>query len=237
MNKIEKFGFYTAIVGLASDIIALTTFIGGLWGTSTTTVTAPYKDFPEVSTITTVREIPTLISSVLILVLVYGWLVISWVVTRRSFQLRKVVKESVFESIMHRSLIGIGIIILPIFATWLVITLQADVPTSAQAKNLQSRQATLVALTPTSVATVTPTTLPTELLSENDIRTATATSYTTKPNSNSVIIFDKTDATVLGIVISIPLQSALAFILYWVLYTLMPLVYPDMADLEEKPFF
>ena len=42
MNRLEKFGLWTGIVGLVSNTIALITFFAGFWGAqSSTAVVAP----------------------------------------------------------------------------------------------------------------------------------------------------------------------------------------------------
>src|SRR5690242_19454796 len=124
MNRLEKFGLATGIIGLASDTIALTTFIGGFWGRTATTVTMPYKELPIVSATTTVREIPLVIATTLILTIIYSWLIISWVLSRRSFSLRTEKNKAVVENITTRSITGLGIVIWPIFTMWLVIMFQ-----------------------------------------------------------------------------------------------------------------
>jgi hypothetical protein len=217
MNRLEKFGLATGIIGLTSDTIALTAFIGGLWGKTTTTVTTPFENFPTISATTTVREVPLVIATTLILTIIYSWLIISWVLCRRSFELRTTKNKEITENIMQRAITGFGIVTWPLLVMWLVITFQGDNPTKVEANNMFATQQAILTLTPTPIPKINPVTGdPVEQR---------------PPTTNGV--WDKTDATYLAVGVSIPIQAALGFILYWVLYSLMPVVYPDMIEFEK----
>lgn len=222
MNKIEKFALGSGIIGLVSDLIALTTFIGGLWGTTSTNITQPFVDIPEIKSPTTVREIPLLFSIILILVIVYSWIAISWVLARGSLAARKSVTKDIMTTTMQRTIIGVGILTLPVFTMWLAIMLQSDYPTKIEALNIESTQLAVIKLTPTStIPTLTPNIKP-----DGD---KTLSSKSSAP----VGVWDKEDATIVAIFLSIFLQFVMGFIFFWVLYTLMPVIYHDLADIRR----
>ena len=94
------------VVGLVADGIALSTFLAGLWGKSTEGESPPSLILFYV------------LSGLLI---IYGWLTLSWVLTRRGLNyIPKARRVENFDRVVAQGVSGVGLGILPLFIVWLI---------------------------------------------------------------------------------------------------------------------
>jgi len=213
LSKLERFGLWTGVIGLISDTIALVTFFAGFWGTpSSTAVISPVVNSEGQATIVTIStlEIPLVARTVLFLVLVYSWAIISWILARRSFRNRRIRSFEVVIDILSRTVIGFGIIVLPIFAMWLITVWQSDIPSRGEAQRIDAEYRIQIGKPNSSWC------------SPGDMGGRDCT-------------WDQTDAANWAVPTAFLFQAVLAGLLYMVFYLLMPVVYPDMAT-EEMIF-
>jgi hypothetical protein len=92
------------VVGLVADGIALSTFLAGLWGKSTEG-----------------ESLPSLILFYVLsgLLIIYGWLTLSWVLTRRGLNyIPKARRAENFDRVVAQGVSGVGLGILPLFIVW-----------------------------------------------------------------------------------------------------------------------
>lgn len=221
MNKLERFGLFTGIIGLLSDTIALITFMAGFWGSPTkTAVAVPATTHAAGTTIeVTGYEIPLVIRAILIFFLIYSWAAISWVLVRRSFRLRKHRKPAIIADIVFRSVVGIGILVLPIFAMWTITYWQSGVPSRAEGDKVYAEfQARNPKIVRKGFAVNDPSAVE-DMCTDTDPKAANC-------------IWDQSDAAFWALIISIPLQGFLAGAVYLLFVLLIPVVYPDMSAEE-----
>lgn len=101
MSNLERFGLISGIIGLVVDLISLVTFVLGYWQPATSNQTN--------------GGMPAILIVVTGLLIFYGWVVISWALTRRKYLIQKRRRQKkLFES-SGDAVLGVGIFVAPIY--------------------------------------------------------------------------------------------------------------------------
>lgn len=141
MSNLERFGLISGIIGLVSDLIALTTFVLGYWQPATSNQTN--------------GGMPAILIVVTGLLIFYGWVVISWVLTRRKYLIQKRRRQKkLFES-SGDAVLGVGIFVAPIYLLWIIAIAQSiNDPTTAQLVHAKAEATSIAQLALTPYPTV-----------------------------------------------------------------------------------
>lgn len=217
MSKLEQFGLATGIIGLLSDAIALTGFFIGFWKPETSS---------EQGTVSTM----SIFFVLTIFAMFYGWLIISWTLTRRAYVHRNKRKKFFIDRAVSGIIFTVGIFILPIFIAWFSIWATTPKPLSDYQEEAQA-QATLVAL-----LILTPTVVP-------ESNTITPTPIVQKPVEIIIREKQKSDAASISFNFIWLLMFALVgycfvgFLISLAIIEGMGVVYADMMHVSVSPDF
>lgn len=211
MSKFERISLFFGFVGLLADFAALFTFATGLLSFSQ--VIPSSVPLPAASTAFSVGSG---------LLIAYGWLVVSWYLTRRSIVLRNERPTTFHNPLSARSaraVVGIGIFIVPLVIAWIIVT--GSLPSSGSPISPST-----VVLTP--VITQTPTQTITILT------TATVTNTQQIPTPRPMTEDEKRASnTMLGLIFGLPFGLILlGGVIYASINLLMPLVHIEMLGDE-----
>ena len=111
----EKFFLISGVIGLIVDLIALITFITGLWN----------FNIRQDSTSETPSSIFFVITGLLML---YGWIVLTWTLTRRGINhiSEKWERQKALTRAIFYSSLGLGVFLFPLFSFWLIAVSTTD---------------------------------------------------------------------------------------------------------------
>lgn len=109
LSGLEKFNLAAAIIGLFADGVGLITFFTGLWS---------FENTVKSNAVFYLYIIATG------LVILYGWGVISWILTRRKILQYEILfdRRIVLNSKAGSTVAGVGIALIPIVAIWFIVT-------------------------------------------------------------------------------------------------------------------
>jgi hypothetical protein len=144
LSNIEAFSLATGIIGLVVDTISLVSFAVGAWrfGNGDNSGTSG-------------RALFVLITG---LVLVYGWLMSAWMITRQALnRVPSAPYEKSLDDTAARSTVGIGLILAPLAVIWFAIAFGGG---GASPQTLVSVTPTIVPTTSAGSDFATPTTMP-----------------------------------------------------------------------------
>ena len=192
LSKLEVFGLVTGVIGLIADTVGLVTFAAGIWGF------ANGKDSSALGY--------ALFIMITGLLLVYGWLVLAWIITSRTLKrLPEPPVKSDLDDKATRSTAGIGLLLAPLAIIWFAITFTGN---SAPLQSSTIPMPTVVTPAPSAdQATTSPT--PTSLTSS------------------------ETEAIAFGVSLTMVFVYPLVGMgVYGCIYLLMPLVYGGLIDVE-----
>lgn len=208
MSKLEQFGLASGIIGLIADLIGLTTFVLGFWGFE-------QSDSSGVS-------MGVLFRIATIFVIFYGWIVISWILVRRSYVKRNKRQKYNFNASVNQSVDSLQVFIAPILILWALslFTWVWDLDTYAEDAQIEATRVAIVMLTPTS----TPSALykPTPYIP----RTVEQIAKETRGIGLAKFAFF---GTIFGLPLGFLLYMMVNFLITASIINLMPVVYPDMA--------
>jgi hypothetical protein len=206
LSKLEKFGLWTGIVGLAADLVSLSTFAAGFWDLG------PGGGFPPNS-----HSFLIVITGILML---YAWFVIAWAFARRRLgHLSKEDRLETFDRVAFTSSAGVGLLIIPLIWVWSFITASGTI-------NFVSSSYVSVVVTATPSAIVTTAT---------PVMGGAHLSPSPTPNLVVVhrqILIDPISKTTLAgmasVCCTLPTCLLLIYVIYLCLLLLMPNFYSDL---------
>ncbi len=110
MSNLEKFGLFSGIMGVIVDATTIIGYLSGLinFGSQDNTINK--------------NQAPTLIIIIMAIIIIYSWLVIAWVLTkRRVTNLKSKSIKFDFDEVIRRSVTGVGLVMLPLIFGWFVV--------------------------------------------------------------------------------------------------------------------
>lgn len=211
MSKFERVTLFFGLVGLLADASAIFVFVTGLLNfNQVVSQLAPSSvSVPAASTAFTIASG---------LIIVYGWLSVSWYLVRRTFVLRNERPTAFHNPLSGRSfraVLGVGIFIVPLMIAWMIVISSFSTEPSTSSSGV---------IVPTGVPTIT--SQANHNVTATSIVSAINQTPTPRPMTpEEVRSLNAAFGFTFGLILGIPL---LFLVVYGSINLLMPLVHVEM---------
>ena len=141
LNKLEKFGLVSGIIGLIADFIGLVAFFSSFG-------VQPSQQI-------TIEGLSFVWKAITGFVIIYGWITISWVLSRRFYVQRRNIhaEPNHIATISFKTTMALGIVIFPLTIAWIIAINQGalleEKQLIAQIEKIQTTQTIQAILDPT----------------------------------------------------------------------------------------